>query len=63
MWRLINGDRAGSLVVVVVVIDSGLACVLISSVSIKDCFVVGPWSRLNVPSHNDWITHSDCETE
>jgi hypothetical protein len=62
MWRLINGDRAGSLVVVVV-IDSGMACVLILSMSIKDRFVVRPWSRLNVPSHNGRITRFDCETE
>jgi hypothetical protein len=61
MWRLINGDRAGSLVVVV--IDSGMAYVLIPSVSIKNRFVVGPWLRLNVPSHNGWITRSNYETE
>ena len=54
MWRLINEDRTGSLVVVV--IDSGMACVLTPSVSFKDRFVVGPWLRLNVPSHNDLIS-------
>jgi hypothetical protein len=48
MWRLINGDGVGSLVVVVV-IDSDMACVLILSVSIKDRFVVGPWSRFVTP--------------
>jgi hypothetical protein len=62
MWRLINGDQAGSLVVFVV-IDSGMACVLIPSMSLKDRFVVGPWLRLNIPSHNGQITHSDCKTE
>jgi hypothetical protein len=62
MWRLINEDRVGSLGVVVI-IDSGMACVLILSVSIKDRFVVGPWLRLNVPSHNGRITRFDCETE
>jgi hypothetical protein len=61
MWKLINGDWVGSLVVVV--IDSGMACVLIPSVSIKDRFIVGPWLRLNVPLHNGRITRSDYETE
>jgi hypothetical protein len=61
MWRLINGDQAGSLVVVI--IDSGMACVLTPSMSIKDRFVVGPLLRLNVPSHNGRITRSNCETK
>jgi hypothetical protein len=58
---LIIGDRVGSSVVVVN--DLGLACVLNPSVSIKDRFIVGPWLRFNVPSHNGRITRSDCETE
>jgi hypothetical protein len=59
IWRLIIEDWAGSLVVVVD--GSGLAYVLIPSVLINDRFVVVPWLRLNVPSHNGRITCSDCE--
>ena len=59
MWCHINGDRAGFYMQMVL----GLA-MLIPSVSVKDCTVVGPCSRVNAAFHlAGQITRSDREAE